>query len=311
MKDLIICKPQQIADNIISPQLLQDFYNGIDVMDETIRTYKDGIKNFLKWIKNNNIQKLEKQEIKDYKYYLIETYKNTTAATYFSGVKNLFRFLEDYGIPNITRNIKGIKVSKAFRKMPLTKEQVKKIKENKEQNLNSLKDLRDMAIYCLMLYNGLREVELMRINLDDLLCVNGKYIIKIQGKGKLDKTQEIVLTNSALIPLLNYLEKRGKDEFEPLFIGLANNMYGTRLTTRSIRRIISQMFKDNGCISKYITPHSLRHTSVTAALEGGASLQEAQILARHSNCNTTLIYSHNIERFNNAPEYYVEKYLNS
>ena len=50
---------------------------------------------------------------------------------------------------------------------------------------------------------------------------------------------------------------------------------------------------------------------MTSALNGGATLQETQELARHSNINTTLIYSHNIERIKNAPEYYVEKYLNS
>lgn len=311
MNELIICRPQQLSDCCISMQQLQDFYDGIDVQEETIKTYRKGINNFIQWIKGNDKQQIDKQVIKDYKKYLIETYENTTANTYLSGVRNLFAFLEDYGIPNLTNNIKSVKVSKDFKKLPLTKEQANKIKEYKEQNLNSLKDARDYAIYCLMLYNGLREVELMRANKDDIVCIGGKYVLKIQGKGKLDKTQNAVLTDSVLIPLLAYLDMRGEDNFEPLFIGLASNKYGTRLTTRSIHRIISGLLIANGYKSKYITPHSLRHTAITSALLGGADLQEAQELGRHADVNTTEIYAHNIQRIENPPEYYVEKYLNS
>lgn len=309
--ELIVCKPQQLSDYNITMKQLQNFYDSIDVQEETIKTYRKGINNFIQWLKDNNKQQIDKQIIKDYKKYLISTFENTTANTYLSGVRNLFAFLEDYGIPNITNNIKSIKVSKEFRKLALTKEQANKIKEYKEQNLNSLKDMRDYAIYCLLLYNGLREVELMRANKDDIVCISGKYVLKIQGKGKLDKTQNAVLTDSVLIPLLAYLDKRGNDNNEPLFIGLASNQYGTRLTTRSIRRVISNLLIVNGYKSKYITPHSLRHTACTSALLGGADLQEAQELARHSNINTTEIYAHNIQRIDNPPEYYVERYLNN
>lgn len=309
--EIVVCKPQQLSDYNITMNELQKFYDSIDVQEETINTYKKGINNFLQWVKDNDKQQLDKQVIKDYKKYLVESFENTTANTYLSGVRNLFNFLEDYGIPNLMKNIKSIKVSKDFRKLPLTKEQANKIKEYKEQNLNSLKEMRDYVIYCLLLYNGLREVELMRANKDDIVSVGGKWCLKIQGKGKNDKTQTAVLTDSVLIPLLAYLDMRGEDEYEPLFIGLASNKYGTRLTTRSIRRIISALLIANGYKSKYITTHSLRHTTVTCALLGGAKLQEAQELARHSNINTTEIYAHNIQRIENAPEIYVENYLNS
>lgn len=311
MNELVISRTQQLDNPNITLTLLQDFYKNIDVQKETIRTYKKGINNFIQWIKNNGIQPIDKKAIISYKQYLIDTYSNTTASTYFSGVRNLFNFLEEYGIPNITRNIKGIKVSREFRKQPLTKEQAIKIKESNEQELKTLKQLRDYTIYCLLLYNGLREIELNRANKDDITMIDGKHVLMIQGKGKLDKSQYAVLTDSVLIPLLAYLDMRGEDNHKPLFIGLASNKYGTRLTTKSISRIIKTMLVNNGYKSKKITAHSLRHTTMTSALNGGATLQETQELARHSNINTTLIYSHNIERIKNAPEYYVEKYLNS
>lgn len=309
--EISIYKPNKINNNSISMKELQDFYEGIDVVDETINTYKKGINNFIVWVNNNNKRYINKEILQDYKKYLINNFENTTAYTYFSGVRNLFRFLEDYGVYNPTKNIKSIKISKEFKKLPLTKEQANKIKNYKAQNLNTLKDKRDYALYCLLLYNGLREIEVSRLNKEDFVCENGKYVLKIQGKGKLDKTQTAVLTDSVLIPLLDYLDKRGNDNIDTLFIGLSSNNYGTRLTTRSIRRIISNLLIKNGYKSKYITTHSLRHTACTSALLAGADLQETQELARHSDINTTEIYAHNIDRITNPPEYYVERYLNS
>ena len=311
MNELTIKKEQLIDNNNVEIEnLLKDFYKSIDVEEETIRTYKKGITNFLKWVKDNEIKQVDKKVMISYKDYLKKTYKPTTATTYLSGVRNLFNFLEELGIPNVMRNIKGIKISREFRKQPLTKEQVLKISKDKQNNLETLQDYRDNAIFHLLVRNGLRTIELNRANKEDLQQIGGQYVLKIMGKGQTDKTQTAVLKDGALIPLLAYLDKRGEDSHEPLFIGLASNKYGTRLTTKSISRIIKGMLKKNGYVSKDLTAHSLRHTALTFALKGGATLQETKELGRHSDINTTLIYSHNIDRIENAPEQYIEKYLN-
>ena len=61
--------------------------------------------------------------------------------------------------------------------------------------------------------------------------------------------------------------------------------------------------------SSRLTAHSLRHTAVTLALMGGATIQEARLLARHSSINTTLIYAHNINRVAQAPERKIDALL--
>jgi integrase len=54
--------------------------------------------------------------------------------------------------------------------------------------------------------------------------------------------------------------------------------------------------------SAKLTAHSLRHTAITLALVGGATVQQAQAMARHANINTTMIYAHNLERMDRAAE---------
>lgn len=308
----IVKQTQLIVNSIDWEKALQDFYNYEDVDDTTIKTYIKGVKNFINWIHDNAIKFIDKSVILAYKDYLLYAYADTTASTYFSGVKNFFKFLEEYiGIPNITRNVKSIPIERTHRKQALAKNQILKIKNDIESNLISLQENRDYIIFKLLLYNGLRTIELHRTNKSDIKYEDGSFIIMIQGKGKKAKTQKAVLMDSVAIPLLQYLEMRKTDTYEPLFISLSTNTYGRRLSTKSISKIIKQMLKRNGYNSKELTAHSLRHTAITFALLGGATLQETQILGRHADINTTTIYAHNIDRIKNAPEHYIEDYLNS
>jgi len=57
-----------------------------------------------------------------------------------------------------------------------------------------------------------------------------------------------------------------------------------------------------GINSERLTPHNLRHTAISLAIAGGATLVQAQAMARHSSPNTTMIYFHNVNRIRDAAE---------
>ena len=57
-----------------------------------------------------------------------------------------------------------------------------------------------------------------------------------------------------------------------------------------------------GINSERLTPHSLRHTAISLAIEGGASLTQAQAMARHASPTTTMVYFHNTNRIRDAAE---------
>jgi len=306
INNLIIRQINNTEQSIDINALINDFYKNIDVNDATIKTYRKGIKHFLNWIKDQNIQRIDKSVMLSYKKHLQETFKDTTASTYLSGIRNLFNFLEELGIPNVMRNIKGIKISKQFRKQPLNRDQTLKVIDNFK--LETLKDYRDFTMFKLLLFT-LRTIEIHRADKTDITNIGGQFVLKIQGKGKTDKEQYIVLTDDVLIPLLKYLELRGDDQYAPLFISLSSNCYGKRLSTKSISKIVKNVLVSNGYNSKELTAHSLRHTGITFSLLGGATIQEAKELSRHADINTTLIYSHNIDRIGKAPERYIENYL--
>ena len=81
------------------------------------------------------------------------------------------------------------------------------------------------------------------------------------------------------------------------------------MTTRAVSGIAKAALRDAGIDSTRITAHSLRHTAVTLSLVGGASVQEAQALARHADISTTMTYAHNLERMNAVPEQAIDRVL--
>jgi integrase/recombinase XerC len=82
------------------------------------------------------------------------------------------------------------------------------------------------------------------------------------------------------------------DSKQPLFISLRPR-YGHRLTGDGIRKIVVEIAENAG-ISKTISPHRIRHSSVTAALDASdGDVRSVQKLSRHASLNTLMIYDDN------------------
>lgn len=64
------------------------------------------------------------------------------------------------------------------------------------------------------------------------------------------------------------------------------------LTTSGIRNIIKQIYKRAGVenISVHLTPHIIRHTTATLAIENGMPVQQVQKMLGHVSLDTTMQY---------------------
>lgn len=294
----------------INEELLKEFIKELQVSENSKQTYLENVKHFLKWVEGKPINKTT---LLDYKQHLIANYKASAVNSYISAIKQLFIFLEQYGFTNISKGIKGLKLNKKLHKREaLTIEQVKNIFNSIDTS--TLTGARDYALIKLLIGSGLRQCEVVNANVGSIQTMGDKKVIFIQGKGynnaKENISDYVILTPSVLNALQGYLKYRpsAKDN-EPLFTSMSDRNNGERLTTRSIREIVKRIYKQNGIVSERITTHSTRHTAITLSLVGGATLQEAQALARHSNINTTMIYAHNLDRLSNNAESKLETLL--
>ncbi|MBN2058174.1 MAG: tyrosine recombinase XerC [Candidatus Saganbacteria bacterium] len=154
--------------------------------------------------------------------------------------------------------------------------------------LKTAQGLRDRAILEILYGTGLRVTEIKRMNLGDIDFDEGE--IKVLGKGS--KERIVLFGSHARQALQNYF-KHGRPE---LALGKKTpvvflNRRGTRLTTRSIERMISRCAGLAG-LNKKVTPHTLRHSFATHLLSGGADLRMVQELLGHVSLSTTQVYTH-------------------
>jgi len=283
--NVVVCDDRKDIDPILKTNMIvQDYANSLDVHKGTRDNYLAAIKYFLNWLTSNNIDSVSRQVMLDYKRYLIATYPSaSTVNQYLAGVRSLFKYLETLGIPNVMSTIKSVKQSKSHKKLPLTREQALTIQANIKRDTLQEKRTRD-----------------------------DENILYLQGKFQNEKNTFVVLCPTVMEALNDYLLTRGDYKMsDPLFIGLAYNKPSTRLTTRSIRRVITKFLIDNNCKNKRVTPHSLRHTAITSLVKANDNdLLQAQVFARHNDVNTTTIYIAEDNRITNAPEKILEAYYN-
>ena len=155
---------------------------------------------------------------------------------------------------------------------------------------------RDRVIFELLYGCGIRNAELVGLNLRDIHWANEAILVR--GKGR--KERYVPLGDAAAEALRAYLPLReakldaaGKSS-EALLLNarLRGPKDGSqnRLTTRSVGRIVKQIALANG-LPADVHPHTLRHAFGTHMLEEGADLRAIQELLGHERLSTTQRYT--------------------
>lgn len=296
-----------LAHGVFSGEFFSRWIAFIDAKPKTIETYNRAIKQFVYYLQDNCITQPTRAHILAFRDGLSQNHKPTTVQGYLMAVKQFFKWTAQEGLyPNIADNVKGAKLDKNFKKDYLTSKQVNKLLTTIDSE--TLKGKRDYAILSLMVTTGLRTIEVERANLEDLRTVADFTALFIQGKGHLEKTEYVKVEGPVEDAIRAYLAARGKaGQQEPLFASIANRNNGGRMTTRSISRIAKENMIEADLNSERLTAHSLRHTTATLNLLNGGTPEETMQLLRHANLNTTLIYSHSLERAKNNSEARVSK----
>ena len=308
----------------INDFVLEEFKENLDEKPRTKETYIKGVRVFLQWCNDMNIEEVTHKTLIKYKEDLANGYeikrgdeiikyepkKASTISMYVTALKKLYKHLSTKGITNIASDLKGAKQRRNYSKDPLTLDQAKDLLNSIDRTTNEGK--RNYALIHLLLTTGLRTIEIERANIEDIRNVANNSVLYVMGKGRDTKEEYVKLTYETLKAINEYLATRTiVTDKEPLFTSLSDRTNGKRLKTRSIRDIIKKSYLKIGINSDKITTHSLRHTAITLSLLGGTPLQEVQQMARHSNINTTMIYAHNLKRIESNAESNIQKLLNS
>ena len=149
---------------------------------------------------------------------------------------------------------------------------------------------RDYAILRLLWDNALRRFEVSGVSIGDYR--EGKLWIK--GKGRMQR-ESVDLSAKSIAAIEAWLGVRESENgLDPLFIALDNKCYGMRLSGRSIDRILKRTAQKAQATTKILSPHRIRHSSITAALDAtNGDVRRVRKLSRHKKVETVIIYDEN------------------
>ncbi len=149
--------------------------------------------------------------------------------------------------------------------------------------------LRDRAILEVLYSAGLRVAEAVGLDTSDIDDLGGT--VRVMGKGAKERLGHLggpaARALEAWMPARASRLHRLDSTERALFIGSR----GTRLTTRSVRRMTDKQARAAG-LSQHVTPHMLRHSFATHMLRNGADLRIVQEMLGHANLSTTQVYTH-------------------
>lgn len=280
-------------------QFLQHLRYERNVSTHTLRNYASDLEQFRDYlllkgkVSDVSVSEIDHLTIREWLAELhAENRKKTSIARKLASLRTFFQFLVREGILE-TNPAKLVATPRVERKLPthLSMEDVVRFIETPD--LNTDLGRRDRAILEFLYATGMRVGELVNLNLKDVDF--REKLVRVTGKRK--KQRILPFGEPALQALMYYL-----NETRPVFLNncppaerddqaVFLNYQGTRITTRSVGRMVDKYIKLCAEINRDISPHSLRHSFATHLLDSGADLRDIQELLGHARLSTTQIYT--------------------
>ena len=254
------------------------------------RVYLNDTKHFALWMQEHGIvpQEMTRSDMIAYRLHLAESsYAKTTKQRMFSVACRLMneQYITGHVKEKVTESLKGFKTdSDETTHTALSKPQARDMLESIEKNTKQGK--RDYALILMLVKTGVRRAELVALNRSDIKMMDGHHVAVIEhGKG--DKRRIVKLRVDVFRALEDYLAARGS-EGEALFVSFRRGDHPT--SSRMTDKAVELLVKKYAPAGTELTPHGLRATFATLALESEAQLHQVQYALGHADPRTTERY---------------------
>jgi integrase/recombinase XerC len=277
----------------------------------TLRAYDRELHNFAVFMIAQQgagfaVRKIEHPQIRAY---LSELYgrglSKASAARALAAIRSWFKWLARRGYveQNPASLVATPKLPKHLPRVP-TIEQMNRVVDAAHDD-GAAWPARDCVIFELLYGCGIRNAELVGLNVGDIHWANEAILVR--GKGR--KERHVPLGDAAAVALRTYLPERaarllaaGKSADALLLNARVSTLVRKdrapeipergegRLTTRSVGRIVKRIAMAHGLAAE-VHPHTLRHAFGTHMLEEGADLRAIQELLGHERLSTTQRYT--------------------
>ena len=262
-------------------------FDSLDVSDGTRKDYAARIGMFIEFVRQYgfdvNTYLKYKRHLEKRTDYTVST-KNKYLATARVFLKELNRL--GFIPADITQNIRLFTQNKKHKREGLTDREIQKVVEQ----INTLPDTpqyaRLRALFCLLTFQGLRQIEIVRLDVNDVDLPNKTAFVRAKGA---DDKEPVYLAPATVEALKKHL-KLNKVGSGAVFKSLGNRK-SKRLSTMTIKREFQQLFSDVG-IQK--TVHGFRHFYITKLLQS-LEVRDVRKFSRHKSLEMLIVYDDEID----------------
>lgn len=281
-------------DNFFDDELLEFFEMWMKDQGFTAQTqkaYLGNSKQFLVFTAPKKITQIESVDIMKFLSYKRQHgVGDPTRNRYLSSIRTFFNALIEYKYVsnNPALTIKKSKVEK----QPIPSYLEEHLLSNFIDSIKGKYQIRNVAMFLLMSYAGLRVSELCKLNIPDFNPTTN--VLNVNGKGRKWRTIPLPVSLVEVLKLALGERIRPYKETEQAFF---ISQFGRRITIRTIQKIAETNFlefklENTDLQSKPLSSHKLRHTFATLQVLAGTDIRTLQELLGHSSIQTTQIYTH-------------------
>lgn len=265
----------------------------------TREVYEREIRQFFEWCDAERIDTLRARRvhINLYRQHIYATAAKepepATVAKKLAALSSFYRYgteEHDETVPdNPVARVKRPPVSRESASAGLDAVEVRRLLDAAEDE-----SLRDRAVVQVLYATGIRVSELRGATMAALRMQKGHLTMKVSRKG--GKNGYVTVRPEAAEALRAYLATR-TDTQGSLFRGVR----GGTISRYEVRQIMQRVVKRAGIKGKRITPHSMRHTFATLALDAGRDIRDVQEALGHCSIETTMRYNRARSTVERAP----------
>lgn len=261
--------------------------NGLDCSETTRKDYSSRVGFFISYVQENGLSRNSylsfKRHLESKTEYTVST-KNKYLATARVYLKELNRL----GLlpVDITQNIKLFSQSKKHKRDGFTENEIMELLMVIESLPDNPHKTRLRALFSLLAFQGLRQIEIIRLDINDIDLV--RKVIFVRGKGSDDK--ELVYLAPQTVNALREYIRVNKIGSGALFKSMGNRK-SERISTITIKRQLGALCKRVG-IEKSV--HGFRHFYITALLKK-LDVRDVRKFSRHSSLEMLIVYDDEID----------------
>lgn len=284
-------------------------------MNDWSEDYEEELDAFLIWMKDAGYTPYtQKSYLADVKQFLVSLKGKKLESVKKLHIISFLTSVRERGVSDGTRNRKHASVTCFFKALielelyttnPAVGIKKSKTEKNREPVYLDEADLqrflsavegkykdRNLAVFLLMSYMGLRVGEVHTLNLSDYNVE--RRMLRVFGKGR--KWRNVPVPES----IASFLDRALEERLDP-WISKEEAMFisqkGRRLSIRGIQQIAADTFERfqsdiPAAQRRPYSSHKLRHSFATMLLRKGADLRTVQELLGHSSIQTTTVYTH-------------------